>query len=495
MTDPKEADPPDAPMTPDREPNFRRKVLSSFAWMGSAQFFGQLASWAATILVIRLLEPGDYGVMAMATVFLSFLFMLSDLGIGAAIVQAKEISAEDARSIQGFIILFNLAGFAIVLAGSGLIAAFFNEPLLIPILRTLSTCFILMALYVYPQAMLQRELKYDRKAKVDFVSMSAAALVPLGCAVLGLGVWSLVAGTLATHALRAIGFNLAHRGTPWPSWSLSRVSGFLGFGGIIVVERILWFLYTNLDVMIAGRLLEKELVGFYAVALSLSAIPLAKVMPIINQVSFSAFSRIQQDLPRVRDNVLRAIRFGFAIFLPVLWGMALVAPDGIPLLLGEDWRHLVLPIQLISAVLPLKAIAALLPPALFGIGRPAVSAVNMGITASIMAVAFYLGAQSGLTGLAMAWPIAFPFAFAIIAFRSLPVLGVGFGAFWGSVRASLFSGVVMAGTVIAVQAGLADSEPLLRLLASVASGALAYAAMMRLLDRTAIPELRRLLAR
>lgn len=482
-------------MTQTPEPTYRQKVLSSFAWMGLAQFFGQLVSWAATIVVIRLLDPSDYGVMAMATVFLSFLLMLSDLGIGAAIVQAEQITENDARVIQGFIIVFNVVAFVITLAGSGLIAAFFDEPLLVPIINTLSSCFILMAVYIYPQAMLQRELKYDRKAKVDFVSMSVGALVPLGCAVLGFGVWSLVAGTIAIHVLRAIGFNIAHRGILWPSWSLSQGGGFLRFGGIIVIERILWFLYTNLDVMIAGKLLGKHLLGYYSVALTLAALPLAKVLPIVNQVSFSAFSRIQHDRERVSDNVLRAIRYGFALFLPVLWGMALVAPDGIPMVLGENWNILVVPFQLIAVILPLKAVATLLPPALFGIGKPAVSAVNMGITASIMAVAFYLGALSGLTGLAISWLVAYPFAFAIIVFRSLPVLGVRFGAFWQSVRPTLLSGLVMVGVVSAVRAGLANSESLFRLLASVASGALAYFGMMQILDRKALIELRRLLAR
>jgi teichuronic acid exporter len=108
-------------MTPNQEPTFRRKVLSSFAWMGSAQFFGQLVTWASTILVIRLLEPSDYGVMAMAIVFLSFLLMLSDLGVGAAIVQADEINHDDARYIQGFIVVFYIKGVAQTKSGGFLI--------------------------------------------------------------------------------------------------------------------------------------------------------------------------------------------------------------------------------------------------------------------------------------------------------------------------------------------------------------------------------------
>jgi teichuronic acid exporter len=482
-------------MNQTQEPDYRRKVLSSLAWMGSAQFFGQLLTWTSTILVIRLLDPSDYGLRAMTTVFFSLLLMLSDLGIGSAIVQADKISNDEARYIQGFIVLFNLAGFALTLAGASFVAEFFDEPRLIPLLYALSSCFILMATYVLPQAMLQRTLQYKRKAQVDFASMTVGALVSLGCAFLGFGVWSLIAGTIAIHATWAVGFNVAYRGVRLPRWSWGPATRFLRFGGVILIDRILWFLYSNLDVMIAGKLLGKEILGFYAVALTLSSLPLQKAMPIVNQVAFSAFSRIQEDSRRVRDNVLRAIRYGFAMILPVLWGLALVAPDGVPLVLGEDWRHVIVPIQLISIILPLKAVSMLLPPALFGVGRAGVSAVNMAITVALMAPAFFVGAQFGLVGLATSWLVTFPVVFAVIAIRALPVLGVSLADFWISVRATLISGFAMAGVVLAVQVGTVDFAPPLRLLASVTAGALAYVGMMRLVDRTAISELRELLAR
>jgi len=482
-------------MTADQDPTYRQRVLSSFAWMGSAQFFGQLVTWTSTILVIRLLEPSDYGLRAMATVFFSFLLMLSDLGVGAAIVQAKKIDDNDARYIQGFIILFNLAGLALTVLGAGLVADFFDEPRLIPLLYALSGSFVLMALYVLPQAMLERELKFKSKAQVEFSAMITGASVSLGAAFLGFGVWSLIAGTIAIHLVRAIGFNLVHRGAPLPRWSFGPAARFLRFGGIVIIDRILWFFYTHVDVVIAGKILGKETVGFYSVALSLSALPIAKVMPILNQVSFSAFSRIQHDRERVRDNVLRAVHFGFVIFLPVLWGMALVAPEAIPLLLGANWEHLILPFQLITVILPLKAVATLLPPALFGIGRPGVSAVNMAITTGIMTLAFYVGAQYGLVGLAMAWLIAYPLAFAVIAVRALPVLDVSLAKFWQRIRGAFAAAVTMVGVVLLVQAGVDELTPPIRLMASVVSGALAYAGMMRLVDRAAMAELRGLLAR
>jgi len=482
-------------MTHEREPTYRRKVLSSFAWMGSAQFFGQLVSWAVTILVIRLLEPSDYGVMAMAAVFLSFLLMLSDLGVGAAIVQADEISRDDARYIQGFIVFFNMAGLALTVAGSPLIAAFFEEPRLVPILNVLSSCFVLMVFYVYPQAMLQRELKFDRKAKVDFFALTIGAFVSLACALLGLGVWALVAGAITNHAVRAVGFNIAWSGWPIPRFSLSSASTFLRFGGAIVASRILWFLYSNLDIAIAGKLLGKELVGIYSVALTLSWIPLRKIMPIVTQVSFSAFSRIQNDRERVGRNVLLSIRYSFALFLPVFWGIALVAPDGIPIALGGQWILVVVPLQLISLILPLRAIVAVLSPAVFGVGKPLVNVVNAAIVLPLMAVAFLFGARSGLVGLASAWLFAYPIAFAIMTTRSLPVLGASWRGVWRSVRTSLLAGVAMVGAVVCVQFATREATPLLRLVASVASGAIVYPGIFHLADREAIKEVKALFKR
>ena len=104
---------------------FRHKILSGLAWQGSAELLGQTVSWASTILVIRLLDPADYGLMAMATLFVSFVLLLADLGIGAAIVQAEALEEEDLRTIQTLVIAFNATAFAVTFLGSPLIAAFF----------------------------------------------------------------------------------------------------------------------------------------------------------------------------------------------------------------------------------------------------------------------------------------------------------------------------------------------------------------------------------
>ena len=475
--------------------DYRRKVLSSLAWQGSAQLVGQVISWASTILVIRLLDPEDYGLMSMATLFVSFVLMLSDLGIGAAIVQAEELDEEDLRTVQGLVLCFNGVGLAATLLGSSLVASFFDEPGLVGILNALSVNFVLLALYVLPSSRLIRDLRFDRKAKVDLLTLVASAATSLAFAWNGFGVWSLVAGTLMTHFTRAVGYNWMVRDPVRPKFSFARGRRFIAFGSVIVLDRLLWFLYSNMDITIAGKLLGTELLGFYSVALTLAAIPLDKIVPVLTQVAFPAIARIQNDPERVRRNMLRAIRYGNLVFLPVFWGMAWVGADALPLFLGAQWERAVTPFQLICVILPPKAIAALFPPALFGAGRPGVSAANMAIGLVLLTGGFIVGSRWGLTGLAASWLLVYPLVFVITTTRALPVLGLRWRDLASACHGALIAALLMSAAVWLIQVGSMTWASPVRLIFTILGGACVYTFTIFAIDRSAIADLRDLFAR
>ena len=472
--------------------SYRERVLASLMWLGGTQLVGQVVSWASTVLVIRLLAPGDYGLMAMATLFVAFAQMLSEFGIGAAIIQAEDLTDEDLPAIQAFILLFNGLAFVLTLTLSPLIAAFFEEPRLVDVLRVLSVTFLLVGIYVLPQSRLMRELDFSRKARVDFASTVTAALVTLACAWFGLGVWALVVGNLTNHGLRAIGFNWILRGVVLPRWSTRRGRRFLDFGSVVVLDRLLWFLYQNLDITIAGKVLGAQALGLYSVALQLAAIPLDKVLPVITQVALPAVSRIQSEPARVAANMLRALRYGNQLFLPVFWGMALVAPDAIPFLLGDPWLGAVLPFQLVCVILPMKAVGALLPPALFGLGRPGVNVANMLISLVLLGGGFAVGVQRGLEGLAAAWAVVYPVVFLITTTRALPVIGLRWRDLLSAWFPAIVSALVMSAAVLGVQWLTSDWPEPIRLVAAIAAGAGAYVLCLIMLDRDAIRDLRSL---
>lgn len=474
---------------------YRKKVLSSLAWQGSAQLVGQVLSWASTIFVIRLLDGSDYGLMAMANLFVSFILMMSDLGVGAAIVQAEELERKDLRAIQALVLMFNGVGFVLTLLAAPLMALFFEEPGLVPILWVLSVNFLLLGTYIVPQSRLMRDLRFDRKARVDVLALMASAATSLTLASLGYGVWALVGGTIAVHVMRAIGFNWVLRDALLPLWSLERGWRFIRFGSVIVLDRFLWFLYSNMDVTIAGKLLGAELLGFYTVALTLAAIPLDKVLPVLTQVAFPAVARIQKEPERVRQNMLTAFRYANLVFLPVFWGMAWVAADAFPILLGEKWEASIVPFQIICVILPLKAIGALLPPALFGLGRPGVNVVNMAISLVLLTAGFAVGSSRGLVGLASAWLVVYPVVFVITTSRALPVIGLRWRDMIAGWRGAWLAAAVMSAAVWSVQAVAGDWLPAVRLVSAIAAGAVGYVGTILLVERAAVAELRGLLAR
>lgn len=474
--------------------NFQQRIIRSFLWMGGGQILGQIATWLATLVVIRLLTPVDYGLMTMAMIFLGFLFVIADLGIGAAAVQTKELEVEELRTMTAAVLLTSSAGFLLSNLAAPWLAVFFNEPRVTPIVRVLSLNFPLMAIYHLPQARLIRGLEFDVKARIDLLVALASAATSLALALAGAGVWALVGGVLAQNGARALFFQIA-RPTPLiPDFRSFFTNPLVQFGVIVTLDRILYFMYSYADVTIGGRVLGKELIGLYTVAVTITSIPVQKVMPIVNQISFAAFSRIQTEGERVRRNVLRAVHLAGLLGFPVFLGMAAVAPDFVPLLLGAQWVETVLPLQLLCLVVPLKMFSTLIPPALLGIGRPTVNLVNVLIVFLIMTLAFLLGVQSGLLGLCLAWVIGFPIAFAITTTRALHALGLGWREFLGRIATPLLASIAMAATVIMTRAALIDLVPALpRLLALIATGVVVYSAVILLTGRAAVLELRQIL--
>jgi teichuronic acid exporter len=476
--------------------NLAQTVFSALAWHGIGQLASQAISWASTLIVIRLLDPGDYGLLAMAMAFFSFVTLASDLGIGSAIVQAQTLTSAQVRQIHGYVLLFNGAAWLVTFFGAGLIATFFREPRLVAVLQTLSLSLLMLSFYIVPQSLLMRDLAYREKARVDLAAACISPIVTLGLAVAHMGVWSLVLGALAGHVVKVFGYNRAKPGHLTPGIPRPDATILLRFGALITVDRVLWWLYSSIDVIIAGRLLGKEILGFYSIALTLASLPIDKVMPTLVQVSFSTFSRIQEDRARLQRNLLRAFRVSVLFVVPVSWGMAVLADDAILLFFGQKWAQVTLPFPMICAVLPLRAIWSLLAPALFAIDRTRVNIVNMAIALCGMSLAFGIGANLGLVGLGWAWLLGFPPIVVITTLVALRALDISAVAVFQAIWRSLLSGLVMTGAAVGVQRSLpSDVNAVVALLLSAGAGALAYGCAILLLDRAGIQELRQLIRR
>lgn len=474
----------------------RSKVLTAIRWTATARFLGQLISWAFTIIVIRILSPADYGLMAMAIVLMTFLYLINSIGLDSALIQKKDVTEQMRRQAFGFVILLNLAFLLGLFLGAPLIAVFFKEPTLVPVIQVLSMQFVFYVFEVLPQTKLERELNFKNRSIVDLISMVIGSIVTLSLALAGAGVWALVYGHLITVASRMLGLNLIAPCLVWPSFSMRGMRKNFEFGGFVTVDKTLWFIFAESDKFIGGKLLGKEMLGFYAVANHLAALPINKIAGLIISVAFPAFSQVQAEPERVKRYFLKAASIMSVVAFPVFFGMSSVAPELVATLLGEKWAPAALPLQILGLVMPFRMISTLLPPVLWGVGKPEVSAINFLIAAIIMPIAFFIGAQWGPAGMAMAWLIAYPLVFLISIARTMTIVKLGFIEFLSTM---LKPTLACAGMYAAVSAtrlfALTPGDNLVNLIVLILVGAATYSGLVFLIHREGLQETFELLRR
>jgi len=474
--------------------SFKDKVVKGFLWVGTGTFLGQVVSWLSTLLVIRLLSPSDYGLMAMALTFTGLLTMISGLGVNAPVIQAADISDRQIQQLFGFVVLTGAASWLVCHLTAPLIARFYGEKDLILMIRVMNINFILIAFYLIPQSLLVREMDFKTKAKVDVLAQVGSALLTLSLAWKGLGAWSLIVGLISMHAIKAVGFTVARSSWIKPLFFFKGVGDFLKFGLVVTGDGLLFYVFNMSDKIIVGKFLADRVLGIYSVALNLASIPAEKVLPIITQVSFTSYSRIQNDGERINRNLLRATRIIAFVGFPLFLGMAALAQEGIPLILGSKWTSAVVPFQLLCFVLPLKSLSPILPPAVIAIGKPRVNLTNMAISSFLITVALLIGVRYGLVGVCMAWIIGFPVIFAITSVRCLRVLNLPIKDFLAEIYFPFLASTFMLAFLYLLKNVLV-LQPIFSLVLQVFSGVILYLSLTLLFRKREFSELQSLIRR
>lgn len=468
-----------------------KKVVSSLSWLVVTRFSAQLITWIVTIIVIRLLTPGDYGLMAMAMVSISLFSLLNEMGMGSVLVQKKDLDKGTVEHVFGVLLIVNIALYVLLFLAAPSLAEFFKESRLTTVIEVLALQFLLGSLSVVPSSILRHRMDFRRKSLVDFSSMIAGSFSTLGFALAGQGVWSLVFGQLISVTVGTIGMNFVVRQWYKPRFSLSGIKEIWKFGGLVTLNRVLWFFYSQADTFIIGKILGKESLGFYSVARDLASLPMDKVMGILNEVGFSAFSRIQHDRNLVNAHLCKAARILSFIAFPVFFGISSVTPEIVQAFLGEKWNQCVFPMQIISAIIPLRMLANITAPALFGIGRPDISVYTLLIACVIMPVAFIIGVNWGINGISLAWVLAFPLQFLIVLKLSFTVLNMRVVDYLTEAKMPIMASTLMYLGIVLLRDFLSANfalVPAFHLFILIVVGVIIYSSFTIIMQRTVLSE-------
>lgn len=471
------------------------EVARGVKWMAGAKLAAQMITWGVTIFVMRLLAPADYGLLAMCTVVIGLLSMFAELGLGPALIQRQQISEQEMRQAMGVIWLVNLALCLLTNLLSPLVAVFYGEPRLQLLLHVLSLQFLLLPLVVLPDVQLQRRLEYRQRSMIELGSALVSSQTTLVLALLGGGVWALVAGMLSTYLWKAVALNWCVPGQLRADWSLRGMGTLLGFGGSLTTTRLLWYGFMQADTVIVGRVLGEQLLGLYSVAMHLASLPMQRIASILNQVLFPVLSRNQHDLPAIHKGVLQVLGYIGILAFPMLWGMASVAPELVTVVLGTGWGGAVLPLQVLCLIMPFRTLAQLLPAVTDALGKPGINLRNVMLSCLVMPPAFYVGTRWGIQGVAYVWLLVYPLVLLANLRRMLLAIGLRPAAVLGRIGPAVLCSGLMFGAVSLLRPQLAEQARWLALLLEVLAGMLAYGLASLLFNRAMVAELRGMLRR
>ncbi len=470
-----------------------RKTVVALKWSVVAKLLGQLISWGVTLIVLRLLAPADYGLMAIVTVIIAMIAGLAEFGFGASLIQTPTLDRRELARIAGALGALNIGCGVLVAASAPLIAAWLGEPRLQLLIQVSALQFLFAAVEIVPQALVHRDMDFARVARVEIVATVVGSLGTLALALAGAGVWALVLGGLAGAAARAVGF-AALGGFVWPSLTLGGIGHHIRFGGIVTITRVLWKVTYQMDTLIAARFFTREVLGLYSVAMHLATLPMSKAMGVVNQVAFPAVARLQDELPRLRVRLLESLRLLALIAIASLWGIAAVAQEFVDVVLGEKWHEAETALQLVSVVAPMRMLMAVLATALAASGHADLELRNQIVSALVLPAGFAIGIHWGLNGLAASWVVAVPAICALNFRRTAGTLGLRLGDVLGAVRAPLLAGALMLAAVMLARLGLTDYTEAVRLPVLIAAGAVVYAGSVWALDRGIWIDVRRVAA-
>jgi len=481
----------DAPAVARSEPGFAQQVKAGVIWRSGSQLAGQLIAWVSTFLVIRMLDPGDYGLVAMTGVVLTFLALFNGWGFASALVRDEKTDKVRIGQAFGMLILMNGALAAAQWLVAPYAAAYFHQPMVADLLRVQALFFVANPFIALGHALLVRRLEFKRQSRIDLAAAAISAATALACAFAGLGVWTLVAAPGALWYSRAAGYVIAAK--LWeirPRFHFAGAGGMLRYGTAMVAVQACWFVQSQADIFIGGHVLDPHRLGLYTTALFLTQILAAKFVPPLNEVAYAAYSRIQGQRDVIQNAFLKSVRLIMLVALPFYFGLAVTAGPFVLTFLGAKWGATAELVPVLAMAMPLMTLQILFAPATNALGRPGLAVRTGLIGAALMPAAFLAGIQWGIEGLAWAWLGGMAVLLAATVEMSRPVIGISRRALLAAVAPGLAASAAMAGLVAALDSTLPPLGPGARLAILVSAGMAAYAVLLFAFARPIVEEVR-----
>lgn len=374
---------------------------------GLAKAVAQATNFAlrlvSLMILARLLDPKDFGLVGMVTAIIGVFNVFKDFGLSAAAVQHKAITEEQSSTLFWLNLLVGATLAVIVISISPVVAAFYHEPRLFGVTIALASGFVFNAAGVQQCAHLEREMRFTTLSIIDIISLVVSTAVGISMALRGYGYWSLVATTILSPFTYTACVWWAARWIPGRPRRGVGVLSLMRFGGTLTLNGLVMYCASNFEKVLLGRFWGAEAIGIYGRAYQLISIPTDNLNSSAGGVAFAALSRLQDEPARFKSYFLKGYSLVLSLTVPIAVACAVFGSDMIAVFLGAKWKEAAPVFRLLA---PTTLAFAILNP--LGWLMSSLGLVGRGlkialVLAPVMITGYVLGLPYGPRGVALAY--------------------------------------------------------------------------------------------
>ena len=327
--------------------NLRSKTHRATAWQGANRILSVSLQFVSTIYLAHLLAPSDFGVYTFGLTIITILQMVQEMGLAMSLVQRVKITALDINTVFWTILATSTLLFTLVMLLADVIAAAFGHPSLGSFLRLLALSLLMSSLTTIQVGLMMRELAHDKIFWVVVLGACAYLIAGVVAAYHHWSYWSLAAAVLSRMTVQFICAMALNHYRPRAEFSWESLRALLKFGIGMSACALVWNSSLQVDRLIVARRLSMQALGFYGRAITLMELPVGIISMTLGMVLFPVYSQIQTDMARVHRVFGQVLKLTVLLAAPLLLGLAVTAPEAVPIMLGPQWGMAIRPLQVL----------------------------------------------------------------------------------------------------------------------------------------------------
>jgi len=307
------------------------------AFWNYIQQFGTLAiQFVVAIILARLLEPAEFGLIGMLTIFIQIANILIQGGLTQSLIRSKSIDDSDLSTVFYFNLAASSLMYLVIYILAPWVAIFYDQAILVPLLRVLALTFVINSFSVVQITILTKELNFKKQSIITLIAVILSASFAIYTAQHGWGVWSLVLQQVMASIFLGILFWVSSQWRPSLFFSKEKFKEHFNFGYRLTISGLLNVIFNNLYLIVIGKVFAPAALGYYTQAHKLRDLPLNTISSTLNKITFPYFSKLENDV-ELKERLRQVIRITLFISSPILILLAMLAPEFLQVLLSSKW--------------------------------------------------------------------------------------------------------------------------------------------------------------